>query len=949
MIKQLVEPNMKRISLFLVLLIFAGNLRATSPVQSLPNGMRIFPMSGAARVIEIDVVNSKIIRVQASPNSILPTTTSLCVLPGLSSKVPFKVTSDAQYACLSTDDLNVKVSLIKGNITFLGKDGKTVLQEVEDGRSFKPFTAQNDTGFTMQQRFIGAQGEAIYGLGQHQSDDFNYKNKSEDLFQYNTKVSVPFIVSTNHYGLLWDNYSQSKYGDPRDFENLDQFTLYDKTGKKGSLTATYFHRGEVSLIRPESTIDYENVKTLKHFPSNFNFNESSIVWEGSIVANQTDQYKFSLYYAGYTKVWLNDSLIVPERWRTSWNPNTYRFTFPLKKGQRNTLKLEWKPDGGVSYIGLKALSSSPIEKKGMISFWSEMGDKMDYYFIAGANMDQVISGYRTLTGKASIMPKWAMGYWQSRERYKTQTELLDVVSEYRKRNIPLDNIVLDWNYWPEPAWGSHQFDLRRFPDAKGMVDSVHANNAHIMISVWPKFYTTTDHFKQFEAKGWMYMQPVKDSLRDWIAQGYVGSFYDAYSPGARKLFWNQLKSNLYDKGFDAWWMDASEPNIKDCTDMDYRKQLCGPTALGSSWKYFNAYALMNANAIYNGQREADTSKRVFLLTRSGFAGLQRYATATWSGDIATRWEDLKAQIPAGLNFAMSGIPFWTMDIGGFCVEKRYEAAQRKFDNTGVENADLKEWRELNLRWFQFGAFCPLFRSHGQFPYREIFNLAPTDHPVYKSLVYYDELRYRLMPYIYSLAGMAYHQDYTLMRSLAMNYTQDKQTYGISDQFLFGSALMVCPVYRYEARNREVYFPTGNLWYDFYTNQILEGGQKQVVVAPLERIPLFVPAGSILPIGPVMQYASEKKADDMEIRVYKGKDGQFSLYEDDGTNYDYEKGAFSTITFEYNDAEGTLTIGQREGHFEGMVYDRVFRIEWIGNSTTKTQVVTYNGSKILVKR
>ncbi len=939
---------MKRISLFILFLVVTGYVFAAGPVQTLQNGMKVSPQKGAARTIEIGVVNSRIIRVQASPENVLPNISSLCVVPGLTTKTPIKVTSDARYAQLSTDELTVKVSLLTGEISFMDKSGKVLLQEAAGGRSFKPFSVENDKGYTMQQVFTGTPGEAIYGLGQHQSDDFNYKNKSEDLFQYNTKVSVPFIISTNNYGILWDNYSQSKYGDTRDYKELNQFALYNKEGKEGSLTATYNQKNRAPIIRQESAIDYENLTTVKKFPADFNFNEGSIVWEGSIAANETDIYKFSLYYAGYTKVWLNDSLVVPERWRTSWNPNTYRFSFPLAKDKHTKVKLEWKPDGGVSYIGLKALSSSPLEKKGNLSFQSEMGDKMDYYFVAGKNMDEVISGYRTLTGKASIMPKWAMGYWQSRERYKTQDELLNVVAEYRKRNIPLDNIVLDWSYWPEPSWGSHQFDLSRFPDAKGMVDSVHKSNAHIMISVWPKFYTSTDHFKQFEQKGWMYIQAVKDSIRDWIGQGYVGSFYDAYSADARKLFWKQMRDNLYVKGFDAWWMDASEPNIRDCTDMVYRKKLCGPTALGSSNKYFNAYALMNAEAIYDGQRETENNKRVFLLTRSGFAGLQRYSTATWSGDIATRWEDMKAQISAGLNFAMSGVPFWTMDIGGFCVEKRYEIAQRNFNQTGIENADLNEWRELNLRWFQFGAFCPLFRSHGQFPYREIYNLVPENHPVYKSLVYYDELRYRLMPYIYSLAGMAYHNDYTLMRSLAMSYTGDKQTYGISDQFLLGPALMACPVYTYKARNRDVYFPAGTDWYDFYSGKLIAGGAKKIIDAPLEQIPLFVPAGSILPIGPVMQYASEKMADNIEIRVYKGKDGKFSLYEDEGTNYNYEKGAFSTISFEYNNAEGTLTIGDRKGSFQGMPVNRIFHIIAIGKTTSGPKTVQYNGSRTVVK-
>lgn len=937
---------MKRFFFSIALLLIAGKLLAAGTVETLRNGMKVHPKAGAAKTIEINVINSRIVRVQASPENTIPQVASLCVVPGLTPAVPFKVTSNAKFAQLSTNELTVRVSLITGNISFTDKFGKVVLQEAK--RSFNPFVVENDKGYTLQQVFSGTPGEAIYGLGQHQSDDFNYKHKSEDLFQYNTKVAVPFIMSTNNYGILWDNYSQSKYGDPRDYKDLSQFTLFDKEGKEGFLTATYTQKSGGRIIRQESAIDYENLTTVKKFPADFNFNDGSVVWEGALLANQTDIYKFSLYYAGYTKVWLNDSLVVPERWRTSWNPNTYRFSFPLTKGKRTKIKLEWKPDGGVSYVGLKALSSSPIEKNGNISFWSEMGDKMDYYFVSGKNMDDVISGYRTLTGKASILPKWAMGFWQSRERYKTQEELLNVVTEYRKRKIPIDNIVLDWNYWPEPSWGSHQFDLKRFPDPKGMVDSVHSKNATIMISVWPKFYATTEHFKQFSKNGWMYKQAVQDSVRDWVGSGYVGSFYDAYNPDAQKLFWKQMKENLYVKGFDAWWMDASEPNVQDCTDMDYRKKLCGPTALGSSSKYFNAYALMNAKAIYNGQRETDNNKRVFLLTRSGFAGLQGYSTATWSGDIASRWEDLKAQIPAGLNFGMSGIPFWTMDIGGFCVEKRYENGQRIFDQTGDENADLSEWRELNLRWFQFGAFCPLFRSHGQFPYREIYNLAPENHPVYKSLIYYDELRYRLMPYIYSLAGMAYHKDYTLMRSLAMNYTADKQTYGVSDQFLLGSGLMVCPVYSYKARSREVYFPAGNSWYDFYTGKQIEGGQKVNMEAPLERIPLFVPAGTILPVGDVMQYTSEKKADNIEIRVYKGKDGKFSLYEDEGNNYNYEKGAFSTINFEYNNGNGELTVSSREGSYEGMLTKRIFRVVAIGKTTEEAKIVEYKGYKTVVK-
>jgi alpha-D-xyloside xylohydrolase len=515
--------------------------------------------------------------------------------------------------------------------------------------------------------------------------------------------------------------------------------------------------------------------------------------------------------------------------------------------------------------------------------------------------------------------------------------------------------VLDWNYWPEDAWGSHEFDKARFPDPKGMVDSIHQMHAKMMISVWPKFYVTTEHYKEFDRKGWMYQQAVKDSIRDWVGPGYVGSFYDAYSAEARKLFWKQMEDHLYPLGIDAWWMDASEPNVRDCTDMEYRKALCGPTALGPSTKYFNAYALMNAEAIYDGQRGTDPDKRVFLLTRSGFAGLQRYSTATWSGDIATRWEDMKAQISAGLNFSMSGIPYWTMDIGGFCVEKRYEKGQYEFNATGKENADYKEWRELNTRWYQFGAFCPLFRAHGQFPYREVWNIAPEGHPAYQSIVYYTQLRYRLMPYIYSLAGMTYFNDYTIMRALVMDFGKDTQVNNIGDQYMFGPSVMACPVYEYGARKRTVYFPATTGWYDFYSGKHLAGGQLLSVEAPYERMPLYVREGAIVPFGPDMQYTTEKQPVNIKIYVYAGKNGSFTLYEDEGVNYNYEKGKYSMIPFIYNDATRSLIIGTREGSFDGMLNKRTFEVVFVNKTNAvgiekeiKGKTVSYEGSEITIK-
>jgi alpha-D-xyloside xylohydrolase len=880
--------------------------------------------------IRLQVVNDRIIHVSATPEEDFSTAKSLITVPGLEYSGKFEVSVDSCFVILSTAALDAKVHKQSGEVSFFKKEGEPILQEkIGGGKSFTPIEVEGTKGYTLRQVFESPDDEAFYGLGQHQSDEFNYKGKNESLFQYNTKVSIPFIVSSRNYGILWDNYSLSKWGDPRDYGQLDQFKLFGKNGEEGVLTATYTNKqtGE-TIERQESTIDYENLELIKNFPEGFSLNGAQVTWEGEVEATKDGIHRFHLHYAGYTTIKANNEEVVKERWRTAWNPNDYKFVLAMKAGERVPLKIEWEPDGDVSYISLKVLDPVPAKEQNRLSLWSEMGDQIEYYFIAGDNMDEVISGYRTVTGKSQVMPKWAMGFWQSRERYKTQDELLETLAEFRRRNIPIDNIVQDWFYWPVDAWGDHAFDPERFPNPKGMVDSVHAMNARIMISVWPKFYVTTNNYKAFDEKGWMYRQAVKDSIRDWVYPGYVGSFYDAYSADARKLFWKQIEEKLYPKGFDAWWMDASEPNIQDNTSMDYRKALCGPTALGPSTKYFNAYALMNAEAIYDGQRGVDPDKRVFLLTRSGYAGIQRYSTAVWSGDIGTRWEDMKAQISAGLNFALSGIPYWSMDIGGFCVEKRYEEAQRLYDRTGRENEDLKEWRELNTRWYQFGAFVPLFRSHGQFPYREMFHIAPDNHPAYRSMLYYDKLRYRLMPYIYSLAGMTWLNDYTIMRALVMDFPVDAKVREISDQYMFGPALMVCPVYAYGARNRKVYFPGNEGWYNLYSGSYIAGNQTISVDAPYERMPLFVRAGSIVPFGPEIMYSDEKQPETITLFVYGGRDGSFTLYEDEGVNYNYEKGDYATIPFIYNDANKTLEIGERKGTFNSMLKQRMFNIVYV---------------------
>jgi alpha-D-xyloside xylohydrolase len=893
------------------------------------------------RKIRLNVINNRIIRVSATPEEEFSNEKSLIIVPQSDPCTPFSVEESDSTWILRTAKLRVQVQRRTGEISFADENGNPILREnTGGGKQFTPINIEGTKGYTFRQVFESSGDEAFYGLGQHQADEFNYKGKNESLFQYNTKVSVPFIVSTGNYGILWDNYSLNRFGDDRDYAQLhENFRLFDTDGKEGGITAVYTPaKGNGKDLPPvtriENAICYEDIKSVKNLPEHFPLFGANVTYTGQIEPGESGTYRFHLYYAGYVKVYLNDELVVPERWRTAWNPNSYKFAVHLKEGKRVPIRIEWKPDGNASYLGLRVLSPIAEEEQNKLAISCEMGNEIDYYFISGHNMDEVINGYRILTGKSQIMPKWAMGFWQSRERYKTQDEILGALNAFRKRRIPVDNIVLDWNYWPEDAWGSHEFDNLRFPDPKAMVDSIHAMNARMMISVWPKFYHTTEHFKEFERNGWMYMQAVKDSIRDWVGPGYIGSFYDAYAEGARKLFWQQLKEHLYPLDIDGWWMDASEPNVLDCTDMEYRKQLCGPTALGPSAKFFNAYALMNAQAIYEGLRETESDRRVFQLTRSGFAGLQRYATATWSGDIAARWEDMKAQISAGLNFAVSGIPYWTMDIGGFCVERRYERAQREFDRTGKENADLKEWRELNVRWYQFGTFCPLFRAHGQYPFREVYMIAPESHPAYTSILYYIKLRYRLMPYIYSLAGMTYLNDYTIMRPLAMDFGKDITVQDIGDQYMFGPSLMVCPVYEYGARSRNVYFPGACGWYDFHTGKYISGGRRENVEAPYEHLPLYFREGSIIPCGPEVQYTDEKQPEYITLYVYTGQNGRFALYEDEGVNYQYEKGRYAIIPMVYNETLRTLVICDRQGEYPGMLRNRTFNVVIVDKNNPK---------------
>jgi alpha-D-xyloside xylohydrolase len=931
--------------LCLVLQACGGELQQTA------DGLIVTPGEGAAKKVRLQVYSDKVIRVTAVPHENLDIPASLMVnaQPAGSG---FSVEKKWGKAVLKTAAVTAEVSLGTGKVSFLNQKGETLLAGHDSG-SFGPVVADpagaDADSYAIRQQFNRGTDEGFYGLGQHQNAQMNYNGEDVELAQHNLAIVIPFLVSTRNYGLLWDNNGITRFGDAREYQPLNaSLKLYDAEGKEGGLTANYYTGGELKVSRVEADPNYQYIKDKNNWPAEVKEAVASdpefrVVFEGGFESGLEGVHKFRLYSSGYFRLYVDDQLI-HDRWRQNWNPWYHNFDVAMKPGERKAIRVEWTAQDG--YFRLLHLDPLPDEERHQLSLASETGKAIDYYFVAGANMDEVIAGYRRITGKSVLLPRSAYGFWQSRQRYKTQDELLGVLQEYRKRKIPIDNIVLDWFYWPEDSWGSHEFDASRFPDPKAMVQKVHDLNARIMISVWPKFYPTTDNYKELDAKGYIYRRNVEQGSKDWVGPGYLSSFYDPYTEEARNIYWRQMNERLNVLGFDAWWMDATEPDMHSNLDIDERKLRMGPTALGTGAEFFNSYVLPHAEGLYQNDRKTDPDKRVFILTRSGFGGIQRTASTIWSGDITARWDDMREQIYAGVNVGLSGMPNWTFDIGGFALEKRYETQ---------DPAHLDQWRELNLRWFQFGAFVPLFRSHGEFPYREIFNIAPEGSEVYNSLVWHDKLRYRLMPYIYSQAGDMYHKDGTLMRALVMDFPQDVAVRNIGDQYMFGPALLVAPVYEYRSHLREVYLPAGSQWYDFHTGKVYEGGQRISATTPLSRMPLFVRAGSIIPTGPDIQYTDQLLNAPLTLLVYTGADGAFELYEDDGRSYAYEGGAWSRIPMNYDAAAGTLTIGKRIGEFAGMEKNRTIHVRWIAGETpdatnfdaAPARTVQYSGEPLVL--
>ena len=582
--------------------------------------------------------------------------------------------------------------------------------------------------------------------------------------------------------------------------------------------------------------------------------------------------------------------------------------------------------------------------------WSEVDDEMDFYFIYGPGFDSIVSGIRRLTGKAPMLPKWMFGYLQSKEAYQSHAELIEVVKEYRTRRLPLDGIVQDWRSWAEGLWGQKTLDPVRFPDPDRMMEEIHKLHARLMISVWPNMDPKSDDNKEMKQHGCLLGN---------------GTTYNAFQPQGREIYWRQTNSGLFSHGIDAWWCDCTEPFEADWKG-DFKPEPEERMRINTSEakryidpEIINAYSLLHSQGIYEGQRQTTDRKRVVNLTRSAYPGQHRYGTITWSGDISASWDSLRRQIADGLNFCITGSPYWTLDIGGFFVKNKPELW---FWNGDYEKGceDLG-YRELYLRWFQYGVFLPIFRSHGTDTPREIWRFGVPGEPIYDSLVKFLKLRYRLMPYIYSLAGQVTQADYTIYRMLPFDFQEDSNTYEIRDQFMFGPSFLVSPVTHsmYYGPNstllpptektRSVYLPAGSDWFDFWTEKCYSGGQTVTASASLDSMPIFIRSGSIIPMGPDIQYAEEVVEAPLVLKIYPGCNGQFTYYEDEADNYNYEKGSFSTIEINWVDRSRSLVIGERLGSYLGM--NTILHLEIIivgkDDAVEEAHSIDYNGEKLVI--
>ena len=744
-----------------------------------------------------------------------------------------------------------------GTLSFSDTTGKIFLCEKARTRKLIPDSVMGEPCFVAEQSFGSPNDEYLFGLGQFQDGHYNLRNVTRRLTQVNSQISLPFIYSNKGYGLLWHQYGLT------DFNPANNFILLEKQEQSTE--------GNNQVAEVTTTVGTQKVSQHQSLYTG----HLTVPVDGvySIFLNLGDMDNRQ-YVAIDGKPCIDIS--------NYWLPPTSDALVNLKAGvhkvqlvckSSNKPKLSWK------------LTNDEI------TFRSPNAKLLDYVVFYGSTSDSVIAAYRNLSGNVPMLPRWAYGFWQCRERYTSGNQLVETVKEFRKRNIPIDVIVQDWQYWGDNGWGVPKFDEKNYSDPAEFIKEIHDLNAHFNISIWSNPDKNSSIGKEYVSKN-LFVPNTK-----WL---------DYFNPLTRKSYWNTLNKNLFSYDVDSWWMDATEPE----NDALHGQE----TYLGPGDFYRLTYPLFVSRAVYEGQRKTTLEKRVCIITRSAFLGQQRYGTINWSGDVGANWDAYKKQIVAGLNYTITGMPYWTTDIGGF-----FRSGESQYTD--------ENYQELLTRWYQWGAFNPIFRIHGYQSETEPWHYSKQVQDDMQKML---NLRYRLMPYIYSEAWQITNNGATMMRPLVMDFRDDTLALNQDFEFMFGKGILVSPITEPKINKWNVYLPKSVEWYDFWTGEYVNGGQTIKTEAPIDKIPLFVKAGSIIPIGTKIQYATEK-SDPLEIRIYPGADGEFTLYEDENDNYNYEKGIYSTITFSWDDSEKILTISDREGSFPGMLAERQFNIILVGKN------------------
>ena len=788
---------------------------------------------------------------------------------------PCKLEIKAKNIIISLDKQTCKLS-------FADNAGKVFLSEIAGARKLTPDSIQCEPCFSVEQSFVSPADESIFGLGQFQDGQYNLKNVTRRLTQVNTQIAIPFIYSSKGYGLLWHQYGLT------DFNPADNFIALEKKEESNA--------GNNQMTEVTTTSGTQKISQHQSL-----YNGKFYVPENGIYTIFLD-----LGEMGNRQYVVIDGKPCIDQ-SNMWLPPTTGTLVNLKAGEHlvqiicksnNSPKLSWKLSENIT------------------TFRSPTAKLLDYVVFYGPSADSVIASYRNLSGNAPMFPKWAYGFWQCRERYTSGKQLVETVEEFRKRSLPLDVIVQDWQYWGNRGWGVPQFDEKNYPNPSGFIKELHDLNAHFNISIWSN--------------------PDKNSIigREYVAKNRFipdTKWLDYFNPETRKEYWNTLKINMFDKGVDSWWMDAVEP------ENDALKGTKTHMGIGDLFRL--TYPLMVSKAVYEGQRETSSNKRVCILTRSAFSGQQRYGVINWSGDIGGTWDVFRNQIVAGLNFTISGLPYWTTDIGGFF-------------RPGFSQYTDKKYQELLTRWYQWGTFNPIFRMHGYQTETEPWKYGQTVEDNMRKML---NLRYQLLPYIYSEAWQVTKNGSTMMRAMVMDFNGDADAVKQPFEYMFGKAFLVAPIIDAGATQRDVYLPKSVDWYDFWTGKRIKGGQTIKAEAPLDKIPLFIKAGAIVPMGPIVQYSGKKTADTLEIRVYKGMNAQFDLYEDEGDNYNYERGKYTIIPFKWDEVRNTLTIGRKQGSYPGSLSNRIFNVVFVTESdgheitvNTIKNKVSYSGKLIEVQ-